>query len=214
MIRELVVCACVLPFGADIAWSCPGQTGKAIFTDDFSDDSGGWDLDSNVAVTSGALNLTSDSKTKTDGSLNSTFNATDGDYCLVFTFPTTAPDSGEEDYVSLMFLASDYKNRYQFSVGTSGEAWISRAQNNNWTTLMPATKVAAIKAEPGSENTLRAVVKDGKITFFVNGAQVKALRAQISDTSNKFGFFGGSVSHPPANPRVTLIKSYGVTEAQ
>lgn len=213
MIRHLFICACVLPLGADIAWSCPGQTGKVIFSDDFSDDSGGWDLDSHLTITSGALRITTNSKFKSDGSLNSTFNATNADYCVVIGFPGTPQENGNEDTASLIFLGTDYNNRYQISVGTSGDAWIYRATNGNWQNLMPATKVSDIKTDPGSENTLRVVVKDNKITFFVNGTQIKVLRAQVADGTNKFGFFAGNLDHPPTTPRVYTVKSYSVTEA-
>jgi hypothetical protein len=214
MLRELGICACVLPLGADIAWACPGQTGKVIFSDDFSDDSGGWDLDSHVAVASGALHITADSKFKSDGSLNSTFNATNADYCEVIGFPATPPEKGGEDTASLMFLANDYNSRYQITVGTSGEAWINRLSNGNWQSLMNATKLPDIKTDPGAENTLRVVVKDNKITFFVNGTQIKVLRAQVADAANKFGIFAGSpADNPPTTPRVYTVKSYSVTEA-
>ena len=214
MIRALVLCACILPLGAEAAWSaCPEQTGKAIFTDDFSDDSGGWDLDNHLVIASNALHITSDAKGKSDGALNSTFNATNGDYCMVAAFPATAPEKGDEDYLALIFLASDYKNRYELNVGTSGNVWINRLANNTYQYLVPLTKVASLKIEPGAENTLRVVVKDGKMTFFVNGDQVKVQRAQISDAQNRFGFYAGSVDHPPANPRISTLKSYSVTEA-
>ena len=75
------------------------------------------------------------------------------------------------------------------------------------------TKTPAIKTDPGAENTLRAIVKDDKITFFINGTQIKVLRAQVTDDDNKFGFFAGEVSRAPTNPRVYTVKSYSVTEA-
>ena len=214
MIRELIICACVLPLGADVAWSCPGQTGKAIFSDDFSDDSGGWDVDPKVVVVSGTLQVTADPKQQSDGALNSTFNATNGDYCEVVAFPATPTEDGNEDYVSITFLASDYKNRYTLNIGTSGEAWSNRESNAVWQTLMTPTKVPSIKTEPGSENTLRVVVKDGKITFFVNGTQIKVLRAQVTDAANKFGLYAGTVNRAPTTARVFTFKSYSVIEAQ
>jgi hypothetical protein len=109
--------------------------------------------------------------------------------------------------------SSDYNNQYRLTVGTSGEAWINREVTGTWQYLMNRTKVPSIKTDPGSENTLRIVVKDAKITFFVNGTQIKVVRAQVTDTTNKFGFFGGSASHPPTTPRVVSVKSYSVTEA-
>jgi hypothetical protein len=213
MIREFVICACILPFGADLAWSCPGQTGKVIFSDDFSDDSGGWDLDPHTGIVSGALQITADPKTQSDGALNSTFNATTGDYCGVIAFPALPPEDNNEDYAALVFLSSDYNNQYRLTVDTTGQARIDRKAKGNWQNLTSLAKVPSIKTDPGSENTLRVVVKDDKLTFFVNGTQIKVLRAQVTDDTNKFGFFAGNASHPPTSPRVSSVKSYSVTEA-
>ena len=60
---------------------------------------------------------------------------------------------------------------------------------------------------------MRAVIKDDKITFFVNGTQIKVLRAQVNGAGNKFGFFAGNIPRAPANPQVFTVKSYSVTEA-
>ena len=151
----------------------PGQTGKGIFSDDFSDNSGGWDVDSHETYVPGALQVAADPKEQGDGSQNLTFNATEGDYCVDIAFPSTAPEADNLDYASLMFLGSDTKNRYQLNVNTAGEAWIGRLVDNVWQELMPHTKIDVIKTAPGADNVLRVVVKDQRLTFYVNGTQIQ-----------------------------------------
>lgn len=215
MLREIVLSVGLIVLGADVAWSaCPGQTGKAIFSDDFSDDSGGWDVDAHEAYVPGALQIKADSKSLGTGSLNSTFKAVEGDYCVVIAFPSTPPAPNDNDFLSIMFLGSDYKNRFQLTIYGNGEATIYHLDNNNWLTLMPRAKMPSIKTAPGAENTLRVVVKDEKLTFFINDTRTKVLRAQMPQDGNKFGFYAGvSSGANPANERVYSVKSYSVTEA-
>ncbi|HZZ24408.1 MAG TPA: hypothetical protein VFE60_18285 [Roseiarcus sp.] len=79
--------------------------------------------------------------------------------------------------------------------------------------LLPWLKFSAIKADPGGENTLRIVAKNQKLTFYVNGEQVKALREPVTDDAKRFGFWAAALNKPPADARVYTVKSYNVTEA-
>jgi hypothetical protein len=215
MLREIVLSVGLVVLGVGAAWAaCPGQTGKVIFNDDFADDSGGWDTDAHQSFVPGAAQLKADSKAKGVVSLNQTFNAVNADYCAVFAYPAAPPEAGDADVAVLIVLAADYRNRYQMTVSSEGTAVIYHLQGgDNWQILMPATKVASVKTDPGAENTLRIVVKDQKLTFFVNGAQVKVIRAQTPDANSKFGFFAGTTSSFPSKERVYLVKSFSVTEA-
>jgi hypothetical protein len=170
-------------------------------------------IDAHEAFAPRALQIIADPKVQSTGSLNYTFGATDGDYCLVAAFPASPPEADNSDYVSLVVLGTDYNNRYQFAVNTNGQVWISRLVDGAWHDLMPSTKVDGIKTAPGAENTLRIVAKDQKLTFYVNGNQVRVLRAQVQPTTSRFGFWAGGDNKAPAAKRVTTIKSYNVTEA-
>jgi hypothetical protein len=194
--------------------ACPGQAGKVIFSDDFSDDSGGWDLDQGEQISRGALNVNTDPKRMSDGSLNITFNAAEGDFCAVFAFPSVISEPDNSSYVALLVLATDYKNRYQYNIDTDGEAWVNKYSAGVSLPIVPPIKMSAIKTEPGAENTLRVVVKDQKLTFYVNGEKVKALKAQVPDGNNRFGFFAGLEKKAPADPQAFQLKSYSLTEAQ
>jgi len=199
--------------------ACPGQTGKVIFSEDFADDSGGWaDIDPHMQFSDGGLKITAGPKSDpksivSDGSLNSTFYAKDGDYCAVFAFPSSPPEADNPDYVSLTVLATDYKNRYQIFVSTNGDVAITRLEDNKSQTLLPWLKVSAVKTDPGAENTLRVVAKNQKLTFSVNGEQIKVLRVPVPDDAKRFGFWTGTLNGPPTDPRVYVVKSYNLTEA-
>jgi hypothetical protein len=144
-----------------------------------------------------------------------TFNATEGDYCVVIAFPSTPPPADNPDSIALVILASDYYNRYDFTVATDGTACIGALKNNAWAFPMPVgTKIDGIKTEPGSENILRVVFKDQKLTFYVNGTQIKVVRAQIPATANKFGFLASSLNKKPSEGRVWTVKSFNLTEAR
>jgi hypothetical protein len=77
--------------------------------------------------------------------------------------------------------------------------------------LSPDIKTEAIKAQPGSVNAIRVVLKDQKLTFFVNGTQVKVLRAQIPPNANRFGVFVED-DQAPSSPRVFLVKNFNLTD--
>ncbi len=204
----------VKPAGPPSAFACAGQTGKVIFEDNFADDSGGWNVGANANYVKGAFQIKADAKADFGSSLNTTFNATEGDYCVEIAFPSEAAEAGNHDDVGIDFLAADDDNEYSFNVGSDGNAWIVRLVKGASSFVMPATKVPAVKTAPGSVNALRVVVKDGKLTFYVNGEQVKVLRAQMDKSANRFGFWAGTDNKPPQKERLFLVKSFKLTQPQ
>jgi hypothetical protein len=207
----LTLSALFLGLATTVAAACPGQTGKVIFNDNFSDDSGGWDSVANTAFVPNALQLTANANTVGVAVHNLTFNATDGDYCAEFVFPSSPPDAKNKDSVGLEVAASDYNNFFLFLADTSGVVRTYRKMNGAWSQIGADTKVDAIKTDPGSVNSLRVVVKDQKMTFFVNGTQVKVLRGQVAANQTGFGVFVES-ENAPSNPRVFLLKSFNLTD--
>jgi hypothetical protein len=191
--------------------ACPGQTGKVIFSDNFSDDSGGWDSNANAAFVSNALQMTLDANSAGLALHNLTFSASEGDYCAEFVFPSSPPDSKNKDSVGLEVAASDYNNFFLFLADTSGAARIYRKVNGAWSQIGADAKVDVIKTDPGSANSLRVVVKDQKFTFFINGKQAKVLRGQVAANQNRFGLFVESET-APSNPRVFQVKSFNLTD--
>lgn len=195
------------------AMACPGQTGKVIFSDDFSDDSGGWDTNANASYIKGAYQIKADPKTDSDSIYNLTFNAVEGDYCIEVMFPSDPPDAGNADDFGILFLSRGFDSHYAFSINTDGEAWGNRSAKGNRSQPFPPFKVPAIKTAPGSVNSIRVVVKEQRMTFFVNAEQVKTLRAQLDENANTFGFWAGANNGAPAKERLYLVKSFTVTEA-
>ena len=191
--------------------ACPGQTGKVIFSDNFSDDSGGWDTNANAAFVSNALQMTLDANSVGLALHNLTFSASEGDYCAEFVFPSSPPDAKNKDSVGLEVAASDYNSFFLFLADTSGVARIYRKVNGTWSQIGADAKVDVIKTDPGSANSLRVVVKDQKFTFFINGKQVKVLRGQVAANQNRFGLFV-EFENAPSNPRVFLVKSFNLTD--
>ena len=210
--RSALVVALLLG-SSSLGLACTGQTGKVIFSDDFTDDSGGWDVDSTEKYIKGALQIVTGPKSTSDSSLNDTFTATDGDYCVEVAFPSDHPGADNADDAGIYILSSDYQNRYSFSINTDGVAWVNRVVKGVTTHPVGDLKVPAIKTEPGAVNALRVVVKDQKLTFYVNGEKVKVLRVQTEPDANRFGFWAGSDKKAPDKERISLVKSYSLTEA-
>ena len=210
--RRVALSILLASCSATMALSCPSQTGKVIFSDDFADGDGGWNVDANIAYVKSAVSIKIDSKTVFETITNLTFDASEGDYCADFAFPGDAPASDSPDTVGLIFLAADDRNRFYFSVSSSGKAYVSRLANNETSYLLSGQDTAAINKDPGAVNQLRVVYKNQKATFYVNGVQLKVIRIPLTPGANHFGFWAGSGNAAPAKERVTLVKSYAVTE--
>jgi hypothetical protein len=209
--RSLLLSICVLFASAAGLLGCPGQTGKIIFSDDFSDDSGGWDVVANKAFAPNALQLNVDQNNVGFQVQNLTFYAVDGDYCAEIAFPSAPTGPNNKDSAGIAIVASDYNNLFLFLINTAGSAQIFRRNNGTWLQLSPDIKTEAIKAQPDSVNAIRVVLKDQKLTFFVNGTQLKVLRAQIPPNANRFGVFV-EVDQAPSSPRVFLVKNFNLTD--
>jgi hypothetical protein len=216
LLSRLMFAAGLVVASATAALACPGQTGKVIFSDDFKDDSGGWSGSKNVAYAQGGMQVTADPDHQGIGVTNVTFNAIDGDYCAVFAFPATPSAADNPDSIGLRVLdSSTYNNGYNLNIHTDGEGSITAFTSADNLTIMPSTKMDNIKTAPGSENELRIVVKDQKLTFYINGKQIKAVRTQANDKNNNlFGFWLGTDNKKPADARVFIVKSFNLTEAQ
>ena len=72
------------------ASACDGQTGKVIFEDKFTDNSGGWTFgeDSGLVLKApgATVTLPASDRGYAKASLNQTFTATQGDFCAEMSF--------------------------------------------------------------------------------------------------------------------------------
>jgi hypothetical protein len=197
------------------AMACPGQTGKVIFEDTFTDDSGGWQLgapDSEIKDGSLWLRPNPRGMTEKGRNINSTvrtFAATDGDYCLEFIVPK--PVAADNDFMTgLVFWQSSSTDEYLWAVYTDGTTQLNKLAANKWTRIFSDNTG---KLEPGSTTSLRVIAKDGKLTLFVGSKQVKVIRAQTPTGELTFGVLAEVEKLSEANP-VLQVKSFKVTTGE
>ena len=197
------------------AMACPGQTGKVIFEDTFTDDSGGWQLgapDSEIKDGSLWLRPNPRGMTEKGRNINSTvrtFAATDGDYCLEFIVPK--PVAADNDFMTgLVFWQSSSTDEYLWAVYTDGTTQLNKLAANKWTRIFSDNTG---KLEPGSTASLRVIAKDGKLTLFVGSKQVKVIRAQTPTGDLNFGVLAEVEKLSDANP-VLQVKSFKVTTGE
>jgi hypothetical protein len=197
------------------AMACPGQTGKVIFEDTFTDDSGGWQLgapDSEIKDGSLWLRPNPRGMTEKGRNINSTvrtFSATDGDYCLEFIVPK--PVAADNDFMTgLVFWQSSSTDEYLWAVYTDGTTQLNKLAANKWTRIFSDNTG---KLEPGSTASLRVIAKDGKLTLFVGSKQVKIIRAQTPTGELTFGVLAEVEKLSDANP-VLQVKSFKVTTGE
>jgi hypothetical protein len=197
------------------AMACPGQTGKVIFEDTFTDDSGGWQLgapDSEIKDGSLWLRPNPRGMTEKGRNINSTvrtFSATDGDYCVEFIVPK--PVAADNDFMTgLVFWQSSSTDEYLWAVYTDGTTQLNKLAANKWTRIFSDNTG---KLEPGSTASLRVIAKDGKLTLFVGSKQVKVIRAQTPTGDLTFGVLAEVEKLSDANP-VLQVKSFKVTTGE
>jgi hypothetical protein len=213
--RLLISALTMLCLLGTAAMACPGQTGKVIFEDTFTDDSGGWQLGGpDTEVKDGALWLRPNPRGMTEKGRNisstvRTFSATDADYCMEFIVPK--PVAADNDFMTgLIFWQSSATDEYLFAVYTDGTTQLNKLAANKWTRIFSDNTG---KLEPGSTASLRVVAKDGKLTMFVGSKQVKVIRAQTPTGELEFGVLAEVEKLSDANPAVQ-IKSFKVTTGE
>lgn len=130
MLRILFGAAALALF-APAALACDGQTGKVIFEDKFTDDSGGWLFGESRHLVLKAPGAMLTLPASDDGvqwwPLNQTFNASQGDFCTEMSFPADAAQL--EASVGLVFLATDDANLWKVAVFYDGFVRLSKNVN-------------------------------------------------------------------------------------
>jgi hypothetical protein len=215
MLRILFGASALLLF-APGAFACDRQTGKVIFEDKFTDDSGGWAFGKNSGLALKApgatLALPATEEGATWWSLDATFNATQGDFCVEMSFPANAVQLDAD--IGVVFLATGARKFWTASVYTNGVVALSKLANNQlssvWTT---AAANNLVKTGLTDVNSVRAVVKGGSITVIVNGQTVKSVRAAMPGGDLKFGFMG-NYNKRSATPVFFPVHSYKVTAVE
>jgi hypothetical protein len=206
MLRTFSVVVALQLVAWNSVWACTGQVGTAIFQDKFTDDSGGWDESPplNVVVPP-AFVFTLDANDTGVASQNLTFNATDGDYCMDFILPP-AISANNQMYAGLEFWAADYNNNMQVFVASNGSVTLGKQTSGNWAVISSVPN-APFNSTTNAVNSLRVTALAGTITVYLNGTQLKTVRAQEpTNPSLKFGIY---VQNDTAVANVPPVKITG-----
>lgn len=216
MLRQYVVAITASAVIGSAALACPGQIGKVMFEDTFSDDSGGWVLGSgppDYEIKDGSLLMRpnprgADEKNLSLRATNVTFPMRDADYCVEFNLPK---HPGNNIGVGLVFFGQDQDSYFNWMAFTDGSASLYKRASGKWNELFNDKKPpTGVKLEPDSLNSLRVLAKDNKLTLFLNGSQVKVIRAQTPSGELHFGVYAQVERTSAANP-VIQVKHFKVT---
>jgi hypothetical protein len=208
LLAAAVVQLAILP----AAMACEGQPGAVIFTDNFADDSGGWDFGtSGIKVVPPVMQLVPNAQNLGLSSQNLTFNATDGDYCADFTAPAQVGDN-KVGY-GIEFWATDYSNMMLFLVQSNKTASLYKRVAGTWGVVVDSAPAATLNVGADAANTLRVQSLAGKLTLSVNGAVVKVIRAQVPAGQLRFGVFG-EFDSAPATPQTIAVTDFSLTAGQ
>lgn len=217
LLRTLSVAVALQITACVSAWACDGQVGKVIFEDNFADTLGGWgDLVPPMSIKPPELLIALDKKFSAESLQNLTFFANDGDYCLEAILPPKTAAGGAKG-VGIEFLATDYDNCLMAQLAADSSVFLSTKESGKWNDIFHvAVPAAAFKAGPEDVNALRVVAKDGVVTVYVNGTQIKAVRAQVPSGRLRFGIYAEFVDRSKAvdNSPPIRVKSFKVTAGE
>lgn len=199
-----------------LAWSsasaCTGQVGAVIFQDSFADDTGGWDESPPIAVVKPPVFVFALDATSTgNNSLNLTFNATDGDYCMDFILPP-AIAANNQTYAGINFWATpDYNNMTQAQVASNGTVYLEKLTSGTWTTVFTVPNAPGFNSAANAVNSMRVTALSGLITVYLNGKTVKSVRTQQPPSADSSFGMNVGVDTAVANAPVLQIKEFSVT---
>jgi hypothetical protein len=219
MLRALFVALASYVLMECSAMACPGQAGKVIFEDSFTDDSGGWLLDPpNAEIKNGAFLLRpnaggAEEKVIAFKNTTSTFSAVEADYCAEFIIPNSLAADNPVIF-GLVFFESEKGRYYVWLAFSNGTVALLRRNNDKWDNIfVQAKSQASLKFEPNALNTIRVIAKDNKLTLFINDVQIKMLRAQFPAGELRFGVYAEVGKATNLNPLIQ-VKSFKVTQGK
>ncbi len=213
MLRVISV-AFVLQFLAlSSAYACEGQPGRVIFEDKFEDDSGGWQFSPPIAtVKPPALEFALTTKRSNIATQNLTFHSTLADFCLEAVLPKPLADDNVPS-IGIEFWASDYANLMLVQLSGNKVLQLFSKTKGAYQQIFRVADVPGFKSEPDAVNALRISTVGGKLTAYVNGTQVKVVRAQIPTGKMRFGIYAQWNKPAPSFPLIK-VTSYKVTTGQ
>jgi hypothetical protein len=185
-------------------FACEGQ--EVVFQDGFKDDSGGWSLHDGVEVKDEnfVIKLGPDAM---ESSLNLTHTVKNADVCAEAIWPE---DKQKVLGAGILFWGEDNRSYFQFGILNTGKFWIARRRSGKWSAIVENVKASSIKTQPGDANTLRVTSSGNTLSFYINGAKVRALRGEAPETGWWFGLSGDNFDK--SQEARVLFKSIKVTE--
>jgi hypothetical protein len=115
--------------------------------------------------------------------------------------------------VGLQFWATDYNNLMLVQLSTAGLFSLFSRTNGTWQTIFRLPSSPAFKAEAGAVNSIRVVVKAGKLTTYLNNTPMKVIRAQVPEGNLRFGLYGQFDNTVDNSPPIQ-ITGYRVTAGE
>lgn len=170
------------------------SAGSELFKDDFSQDSGLWEIFSgengaSVAIANGHMEITVTTKAIVGVSI-AVINLTDFD----LTVTTTQISGGLANGYGVIFRYVDENNFYRFDISGDGLWGVSRRLDEQWIPIVGLTASPAIQTGYAS-NTLRLVARGDQFEFYANGV----LLGQAADANlpvGRIGLFAGTFDDP------------------
>ncbi len=194
-------------------FACEGQPGRVVFEDKFEDDSGGWQFSPPLAeVKPPVLEFALTTKRSNMATQNLTFHATLADFCLEAILPKPVADDNIPS-IGIEFWATDYANLMLLQISGNKVVQLFSKTKNSYQQIFRIADVPGFKSEPDAVNALRVNTIGGKLTVYVNGKQVKVIRAQIPFGKMRFGIYAQWAKPAPSFP-VIKVTSYKVTTGQ
>lgn len=183
----LAVAATALGATAARSADCGPAVGKVLVDDTFDTNLNGWDEDKAAVFGKPHLTLSLTGADTDWNYVSSSFDAQNADYCLELKVPSSLTADNVTD-AGLVFDFVDDDNKFQMLAYSDGTVLLERESGGKYSSLYEAEKLTP-PLVPGATVVLRAMVKDGVITAFVDGVQVKQVRAKMSGAPHGFGVF-------------------------
>jgi hypothetical protein len=160
-----------------------------LFSDNFSQDRGFWDLFVESGATSqlvGGQLAVSVTKPGAVALSVSAINVSDFDVTVTATFAAGDPTNS----YGVVFRYLDNENFYRFDLTGDGLWGVSRRTGDQWISIIDLQKTPALHPGRGQTNVLRIVARGADFTFFANGLPV----GSVHDNNLPIGRIGLFVS--------------------
>ena len=170
------------------------SAGSELFKDDFSQDSGLWEIftgenGASVAIADERMGITV-AAPSTVGVSIAAINLTDFD----LTVTTTQISGGLANGYGVIFRYIDENNFYRFDISGDGLWGVSRRLEDQWIPIVELTASSAIQTGYAS-NTLRVVARGDRFEFYANGVLLgQAANANLP--VGRIGLFASTFDDP------------------